>query len=111
MWGCEPSTALVLVAGMVPAGQLLSRSRRLAETGVTHLIDEAQAHIQGSLWGGILLLTPAQAPAVFKHSKVRQKQSEGDGRRWPQGENGGREGGLSLLKNREPVDDAFSLGH
>ena len=77
---------------------------------VTHLVDVVQADIQGNLQGGVLLLTPVQASAIFKHPKVRQKQREGDGRRWAQGENRGREGGLLLLKNREPVHDPFSLG-
>lgn len=54
---------------------------------LTNLTDVAQAKVQGSLWGVVLLLTPAQVDVIFKHSKVRQKQKEGHERRWMQGEN------------------------
>lgn len=39
----------------------------------THLTDIVQATVQGRLWGAVLLLTPAPAEVVFKHSKVRYK--------------------------------------
>lgn len=64
------------------------------DSHVTHLIDVAQADVQGSLLAGVLLLTPARAGLPCKHSKARQRQREGNGN-GHQGERGGGEPALA----------------
>lgn len=53
------------------------------DSHLTHLIDVAQADVQGGLLAGVLLLTPARAGLTCKHSKARQRP--GRKREWAPG--------------------------